>query len=306
MHQVKVACVAPYAAGNATLEDVLRQLVKDQLLLASSTTEGTAGANIRESEAPIESSGNQLTLVRKASCISYGLEADGIVTTARRASSSAPSDQVLAVFLKPSYTLERSHTWDTLGMRGTRSEGFTLRARGVPGNLVSTPYAIIHARSMVPCAHLFWGAVWAGIAAAAVARGQEFIRSAARQSNGRLPPGSAHLTTAVASLHTLLGLLSRAANKYELAIDDASALQSLDFQTMITLTKVEASDLAVTTVLQAMRACGLAGYRNDSEFSIARYLRDVLSSPIMINNDRVLASLGGPALMTPVPRSILG
>jgi len=132
--------------------------------------EGLAGANIRESEAPIEFSGEQISLVRKATCISYGQEADGVVTTARRSASAAPSDQVLGVFLKPSYTLERSHSWDTLGMRGTRSEGFTLRAKGVAGNIVATPYAKIHAQSMVPSAHLFWGAVWAGIAAAAVSR----------------------------------------------------------------------------------------------------------------------------------------
>ena len=40
-----------------------------------------------------------------------------------------------------------------------------------------------------------------------------------------------------------------------------------------------------------MRACGLSGYRTDGDFSIERQLRDVLSSPIMINNDRILASL---------------
>ncbi len=304
MHQVKVACIAPYAAGNATLEALLRRLVGDQLLLASSTTEGLAGANIRESEAPIEYAGGQISLVRRATCISYGLEADGIVTTARRSDNAAPSDQVLAVFLKSSYTLEPSHTWDTLGMRGTRSEGFTLRAIGVAENIVATPYAKIHTQSMVPSAHLFWGAVWAGIAAAAVARAQAFIRSASRHSHGKLPPGAAHLTAATASLHTLLGLIARAAREYERAIGDDNALQSLDFQTMITLAKVEASELASATVLRAMRACGLAGYRNDSDFSIARHLRDVLSAPIMINNDRVLASLGAPTLMTPLPRAI--
>jgi len=110
----------------------------------------------------------------------------------------------------------------------------------------------------------------------------------------------------VGSLHTLLGLLARAAREYERAFGDPTALQSLDFQTMITLSKVEASELATATVLRALRACGLAGYRNDSEFSLARSLRDVLSSPIMINNDRVLASLGPPTLMTPVPRTVTG
>ena len=56
--------------------------------------------------------------------------------------------------------------------------------------------------------------------------------------------------------------------------------------------------------MSALRACGLSGYRNDGEFSIGRHLRDVLSSPIMINNDRILANLAPPSLMTPLPTSI--
>jgi len=52
---------------------------------------------------------------------------------------------------------------------------------------------------------------------------------------------------------------------------------------------VQASELAVTAVLSSLRACGLSGYRNDTEFTIGRLLRDVLSAPLMINNDRILA-----------------
>ena len=43
--------------------------------------------------------------------------------------------------------------------------------------------------------------------------------------------------------------------------------------------------------MHAMRACGLSGYRNDGDYSIGRHLRDVLSAPIMINNDRILANI---------------
>jgi len=50
----------------------------------------------------------------------------------------------------------------------------------------------------------------------------------------------------------------------------------------------------------AMRACGLAGYRNDGEFAMGRYLRDILSSPIMINNDRILADSQTAVLMSDV------
>ena len=76
---------------------------------------------------------------------------------------------------------------------------------------------------------------------------------------------------------------------YQAVISDEKAIAALEFQSMITLTKVQASELAVETVLAALRACGLSGFRNDSEFSIGRHLRDVLSAPLMINNDRILA-----------------
>jgi acyl-CoA dehydrogenase len=67
---------------------------------------------------------------------------------------------------------------------------------------------------------------------------------------------------------------------------------------------VDASELAVETVMNAMRAAGLSGYRNDSDVSIGRSLRDVLSSPIMINNDRILSSLAGSTILSDIPTSI--
>ena len=47
--------------------------------------------------------------------------------------------------------------------------------------------------------------------------------------------------------------------------------------------------------MSALQRGGLSGYRNDSEFSIGRHLRDILSSPIMINNDRILANVAASA-----------
>ena len=60
--------------------------------------------------------------------ISYGAQADGIVTTMRRSADAAGSDQVLVVLLKDQYDLEPLMQWDTLGMRGTCSAGFRLKA----------------------------------------------------------------------------------------------------------------------------------------------------------------------------------
>src|SRR5690349_16372879 len=304
MHQIKVACIMRHMGENATLKGMLQRLCAEQLLLASSTTEGQGGGNIRSSEAPIEHrDGGRISLERRASVISYGAYADGIVTTARRATDAAASDQVLVAFFKGDYTLARLQGWDALGMRGTCSEGYTLKASASAEQILPEPYETIHTRTMVPFAHLLWGSVWTGIAASATARAQAFVRNAMRHG-GQLPPGAPQFTRALASLRTLRGMLATSVRRYEQCMNDPQALAGLDFQTLITLTKVEASELAAQTVMSAMRACGLCGYGNDSEYSIGRHLRDVLSSPIMINNDRILANLATPVLMSPMAASL--
>ncbi len=101
---------------------------RNNCCLASSTTEGMGGGNVRSSAAAIVNEGDTITLDRDASVISYGAHADGLVTTARRAGRRRASDQVLAVFMKEDYELQLTGGWDTLGMRGTCSTG--LHAQG--------------------------------------------------------------------------------------------------------------------------------------------------------------------------------
>lgn len=54
------------------------------------------------------------------------------------------------------------------------------------------------------------------------------------------------------------------------------------------------------TVLACMRANGLSGYRTDGEFSVSRQMRDIVSAPLMIHNDRIFDSMSGANLMGPV------
>lgn len=302
MHQVKAACIAHHGLESAWHRDFMRRMIEDQLLLASSTTEGKGGGNVRSSEAAVEHSDGRILLARDASVISYGAQADAVVTTARRAAEAEASDQVLVVFEKKNYSLETTVSWDTLGMRGTCSTGFNLKAVGVPQQILPGPYAPIHTQTMVPCAHLMWSGNWAGIAAGAVDRAKKFMRKA--QRSGALPPGVPHFTKALANLRALRAVIAATLKRYETIADDPKALMAVDFQTAINLLKVDASELAVETVLNAMRATGLSGYRNDTDVSIGRALRDVLSSPIMINNDRILSSLETATLLSEIPASI--
>ena len=304
MHQTKVACLVRHGAGSAYHEALMRRVASEQMLLASSTTEGQNGGNIRFSSAAVEHAGTEISLVRNATVISYGAQADGIVTIARRDSDAAGSDQVLLAITKDDYTLERSVEWETLGMRGTCSAGFELKFQGSSEQIFPEGYDKIHAQTMTPVAHLCWSSAWAGIAAAAVARAQAFIRKAARGAGGQMPPGAAHFNSAKMKLAKLRAIITANLDNYAAHEHDERVLSSIDFQSSINLLKVEASELAVETVMSAMRACGLAGYRNDGDFSVGRLLRDVLSSPIMINNDRILSNIATTSLMSAVPAGL--
>jgi acyl-CoA dehydrogenase len=304
MHQTKIACLVRHGTGSAYHEALMRRVASEQMLLASSTTEGQNGGNIRFSSAAVERAGTEISLVRNATVISYGAQADGIVTIARRDNDAAGSDQVLLAITKDDYSLTRSLEWETLGMRGTCSAGFELKFNGSSEQIFPEGYDKIHAQTMTPVAHLCWSSAWAGIAAAAVERAQAFIRKAARGAGGQMPPGAAHFNAARMTLAKLRAVITANLDTYAAHEHDERALSSIDFQSSINLLKVEASELAVETVMSAMRACGLAGYRNDGDFSVGRLLRDVLSSPIMINNDRILSNIATTSLMSAVPTSL--
>ncbi|MGB6323516.1 MAG: acyl-CoA dehydrogenase family protein, partial [Xanthobacteraceae bacterium] len=140
MHQTKAACLVRHGRSSPWYQLLLRRLGSEQLLFASSTTEGQNGGDVRNSAAPITRNGSRIGLERQATVISYGKAADAVVTTARRAADSASSDQVLVTFLKQDYTLQPLVGWDAFGMRGTCSEGFKLVASGSSEQIVPVDY----------------------------------------------------------------------------------------------------------------------------------------------------------------------
>ena len=296
MHHCALACLVRHAGDDPWRNDLLRDIARNQLLIASSTTEGVNGGNVRVSEAPILTADGRISLDRDASCISYGEQADIIISTARRSPEAAPSDQVLVAFRCEQATLTRTQNWDSLGMRGTCSVGFKLHGEGSPAQVYPDAYERISARTMVPTTHLLWAAVWSGVASGAVGRAREFVRHAARAAGGALPPAAARLSEARLSLQTLRSLVMAALQQCE-----RDQLSGADAKLDLGLLKIEASELAVRTVMIAMRTTGLPGYRNDTPFSMSRYLRDILSTPIMINNDRILGNLGPAIMMAEVP-----
>ena len=65
MHQTKIACLVRHGTGSRFHEKLMRRVASEQLLLASSTTEGQNGGNIRFSSAAVEHAGAAGSLADK-------------------------------------------------------------------------------------------------------------------------------------------------------------------------------------------------------------------------------------------------
>lgn len=293
MHQIQVACVVRHGQSSAWHRSLLERLAGEQLLLASATTEAGVGGDVRSSVCAVERDGERFRLEKNASVISYGADADGILVTARRVPDAPASDQSIVAVLKADYTLERTSGWDTLGMRGTCSDGFVLRASGDVAQVMAAPYADISAQTMLPTTHLTWAGVWLGIASDAVARARAFTRVEARRKPGTTPSGAVRLAETVNLLQLMRANIVSATRDYQRAMDSLETLTSLAFAVEMNNVKIGSAQMATQVINHALLVCGLAGYRNDGPYSVTRHLRDAHSAAVMINNDRILANSAG-------------
>ena len=291
MHHIKLASLVTHGLDSAWHRHLMERIAGEQLLVASSTTEAGIGGDLRNSICAVEPDGETFSLGKDASVISYGAQADLILATARRNPEAASSDQVLVALHSDQISLARTSVWDTLGMRGTCSDGFRLEARGVPVvQILPKPFAEIAAQSMLASSHLLWSSVWFGIASFAVDRARVFVQAEARRRPGQVPPTALRLAELSNALQAMKATLVSGIRRFEDAHGDAEILDSLAFSVMLNNIKTTASDMAVEIVQRALSIVGLAGYKNGTPFSLGRPLRDVLSAPLMIGNDRILAN----------------
>lgn len=290
MHQIKVSSLVAHGTKSQWHRNFMARVARDQLLLASATTEAGIGGDLRNSICAVIRENGMARIEKDASVISYGLQADAILVTARRAPDAASNDQVMIVIEKEQSTLDRVSVWDTMGMRGTCSEGFKLKASVPEEQVFPDPFAEIAAESMLAASHLFWSSLWFGIASGALARAQMAVKDQTKRMGGTPPPTATRLAAANADLEALRALVNDGLARYEEARVAPGMLGSMGFTAAINGLKVAASERAVAIVQSALNIIGIAGFRNDTPVSVARAMRDILSAPLMIANDRILAN----------------
>src|ERR1700748_2534609 len=160
MHQIQVATVVRHLDGG-WFESYLRRVVNEQRLIASVTSEIGTGGDMGRSIAPITPGPDGLlSFEKQAPTVSYGAYADDLLTTARRSPPAEQNDQVLVLSRAAETELEPAGTWDTIGMRGTCSPGFTVKALFGPEQVLAAPFSSVMNESIVPLSHILWSFVW--------------------------------------------------------------------------------------------------------------------------------------------------
>jgi acyl-CoA dehydrogenase len=290
MHQLQIACLVRHGS-NDFLEQYLRDVSSRQLLIASATTERGVGGDTGSSVCAVRRSNGRFNLEKFAPVISYGRNADSILLTARRTPESPPHDQVMVLCLPPGLLLEPINEWNAMGFRGTCSSGYRVVAEGDEDGILPDPFDLIAAQTNTPVAHILWAHVWLGLAAEATYRARSYVQSEGRKRPGETP-ASARGLAQLDSLYMQMAALVRGAATSHEALWRANApnapAPSIGSTTSANALKVSASTLVVEVVSQALNVCGMAGYREDSPFSMGRILRDAYGAALMINNDRLL------------------
>ena len=289
MHCIQVACVVNHAQQSSYFRRYLRDLVVEQRLMASATTEIGTGGDLRSSVCAVEIEGDCFTLTKKAPVISYGEYSDDILVTCRRAPDAPASEQLQVMVRRGDYLAEPLSTWDTMGFRGTCSSGFTLTSHGATDQILPTPFNDVLSQTMHPYSHIVWGALWTGIAADAVNLARAFVRAEARKTPGETPISAIRLAEVDLVLQEMRHNVDCLAREYHdlLSSNSTDSIHGFGFSIRTNNLKISCSQQIVEIVGQSLLICGISGYRNDSKFSLSRHLRDAYGAALMVNNDRI-------------------
>ena len=196
---------------------------------------------------------------------------------------------MVALVHREQVTLEQTGTWDPLGMRGTCSPGYVVRATFSPQQILPTPFPRVMAESLVPVTHILWSHLWLGIATDAFDRARAFVRAAAKRTPGETPPVALRLSHLMSELSLLRAEVGSALTEFVEVADEPGRerLSTMACALRFNNLKIAASEQAPRVCQSALGVCGIVGFKNDTPFSVGRHLRDTMSACLMIANERI-------------------
>ncbi len=286
MHSIEVSNLVRHGSTEP-LQDLMAEIAAQQLLIANANSEAGIGGDVGRSLCAIEPTDEGLRLEKEALAISYGEYADLIAVTARGNPDSEQTDQVQVYCRRADFTLEQTSSWETLGLRGTCSNGFRLVARIDPSLIYPVPFGVIAGDGGIQASTILLSSAWVGLAEVAASKAHAYVRAAARRNIGTLPPAASHLAVLAAELQQARSMLTTTANTFTV-LAESPEMEGPRYVAAVRNLKVVSSELAVKIATAALAICGIAGYKSDTPFALDRHLRDAHGAVVMVSNERYL------------------
>jgi alkylation response protein AidB-like acyl-CoA dehydrogenase len=267
------------SSGDERLGDVLRRAADGRLVYASMSAEPGDPILMTSSTVAERVDGGYRVTGKKI----FGTESAVCTEFSTRARYDDPERGPQVLFFRvprDAEGLRMKETWDTMGMRATRSDDFELENVFVSDEAVFHSYPVGHFDATMLKTVWGWamptfGAVYLGIGAGALQFAREQVQARGRQEDPQVQHLFAEmevlLETARAVLYRHAEEMDSGALYTELPVQDGMA--------RAVLTKYVTTNNAVAIVDRALHVVGGAGYYR--RFPLERMYRDVRAGPIM-------------------------
>jgi alkylation response protein AidB-like acyl-CoA dehydrogenase len=267
------------SSGDERLADVLRRAADGRLVYASMSSEPGDPILMTSSTVAERVDGGYRVTGKKI----FGTESAVCTEFSTRARYDDPERGPQVLFFRLPRDVEgmrMKETWDTMGMRATRSDDFELENVFVPDEAVFHSYPVGHFDATMLKTVWGWamptfGAVYLGISAGAM----EFAREQAQARGRQDDPQVQHL---FAEMEVLLETARAVLYRHAREMDSGALYTELPVQdgmARAVLTKYVTTNNAVAIVDRALHVVGGAGYYR--RFPLERMYRDVRAGPIM-------------------------
>ena len=288
MHMSQALSVVRHGRG-AFFDDFQRRMVRDQILIASGTSEKGLGGDIFTSLCKVDvGADGGLSGAKESPNISYLDHAGAILLTAMMARPKGPPRQVLIALEMAAVQVWVPYQGGFMGMKGILNQPVALTWSALPEAVFPDPFAPIARRTMTPCIQVLWAALWSGIAWGVIEKAKLFLH----KEIGTDPE------VAAIARHDLGVLINRHYSMNAMIRDTIAAFKadlrgspgSIGFSqaARINRLKICCADWLNEICQGALRLIGIRGYATGGNYSLAEALTDAMSAPIMVSNTRLM------------------
>ena len=289
MHMSQALTVVRHGGDSVFFADLLQRLVKDQVLVASGTSEKGVGGDIFGSICTIEATEQGwLMLVKESPNISYLDHAGLILVSAMQIQPNGQKSQVLVAADMSDIDLQPGRATGFMGMRGILNRPYGLTASFSPEAIFKDTYPVIARDTMTPSVHIFWAALWSGIAAGILDKAKAYVSRETANDPVIADIFRNDLSGLVDRHYVMNALIRDAIGDFEGG--DAKTAMGMAHTARVKRLKVICSDILSEICQGALRLMGLRAYAEEGPYSLSESIRDAMSAGVMISNYRLTTS----------------